>query len=282
MNNSSNPGGEAGSAGSYALGHSERELERLSIQARLVDPITRRFFVEAGIAPGMRVLDIGSGAGDVVLLAAELVGAEGEVVGTDRSATALAVAKERTDSRSLRNVSFLVGDPSEMTFERPFDAIIGRYVLMFQRDPGAMLRKLKAHVRTGGVVVFHEPDRKGIRSFPPVAAFDRACEMIDETFQQSGTDPRTGLNLYKAFVTAGLPAPLMRSEAVIGGGVNSSDQVHYEMDVARTLSPEMERLGVVKPGEIDFETLADRVLAEVIANHSVIMGRTEIGVWSRL
>ena len=49
----------------YALGHSERELTRLGVQARLVDPITRRFFLEAGIEPGMRVLDVGSGAGDV-------------------------------------------------------------------------------------------------------------------------------------------------------------------------------------------------------------------------
>src|SRR5262245_29840276 len=62
----------------YALGHSERELERLGVQARLVDPVTRRFFVEAGVVSGMRVLDVGSGVGDVSFLAAELVGESGE------------------------------------------------------------------------------------------------------------------------------------------------------------------------------------------------------------
>src|SRR5712691_4803629 len=84
----------------YSLGHSDRELTRLRVQARLVNPITRRFLVEAGIAPGMRVLDVGSGVGDVAFLAAQLVGDTGEVVGTDRSAAALAVARGRAAEQS--------------------------------------------------------------------------------------------------------------------------------------------------------------------------------------
>ena len=95
--------------GGYALGHSDRELDRLSAQARLIDPITRQFFREAGIAPGMRVLDVGSGAGDVAFLLAELVGDSGDVVGVDRAPGALAVARARADADSRRNVSFLRG-----------------------------------------------------------------------------------------------------------------------------------------------------------------------------
>src|SRR5438477_11537486 len=91
---------------SYVLGHSQRELERLGTQARRVDPMTRRFFEAAGIAPGMRVLDVGSGAGHTALLLADLVGAGGEVVGVDRSATALATARARVAKRSLGNVTF--------------------------------------------------------------------------------------------------------------------------------------------------------------------------------
>jgi 2-polyprenyl-3-methyl-5-hydroxy-6-metoxy-1,4-benzoquinol methylase len=51
----------------YVLGHSEVELKRLATQARLIDPITRRFLVSAGIREGMRVLDVGSGVGDVAI-----------------------------------------------------------------------------------------------------------------------------------------------------------------------------------------------------------------------
>ena len=58
----------------YVLGHTNAELKRLVTQARLIDPITRRFLVSAGIKEGMRILDVGSGAGDVAILLAGLVG----------------------------------------------------------------------------------------------------------------------------------------------------------------------------------------------------------------
>lgn len=61
----------------YALGRSADEHQRLQQQAALFRPITERFFRSAGLAPGMRVLDVGSGAGDVVFLAAEVVGPTG-------------------------------------------------------------------------------------------------------------------------------------------------------------------------------------------------------------
>ncbi|MDT5255270.1 MAG: hypothetical protein QOD10_350 [Mycobacterium sp.] len=272
--------GVARSSGSYSLGHSQAELDRLSAQAHLIEPITRRFFVDAGIGPGMRVLDVGSGAGDLALLARELVGPEGGVVGTDRGSTALVVARER--ARSMTNVTFLDGDPSEMTFPEPFDAVVGRYVLMHQPDPVAVVRKLLAHLRPGGIVVFHEPYRAGIRSFPPLAAYDRGWELVDETFRRSGADPLMGIKLHATFVAAGLPPPSMRMESVIAGGAASSDVVHFEMDVVGTLVPEMERLGVATANEAAADTLADRVLAEAAASESVVVGRSEVGAWSRL
>jgi SAM-dependent methyltransferase len=272
--------GEAGSS-TYALGHSERELNRLRVQARLVDPITRRFLVEAGIRRGMRVLDVGSGVGDAAFLVAEFVGADGEVVGTDRSDAALAVARRRAAERSLRNVSFREGDPAGMTFEEPFDAVVGRYVLNFQPDPAGMLRKLVTHVRTGGLVVFHEPYRGPVRSYPPVAAYDEAWELVNETGRRLGADPLFGLKLHATFIAAGLPAPTMRFESVIAGGATSADHVHFEMDLVPTLATEMERLGVVAAGELDaVETLADQVIDEVAATESVVVGRGEVAAWS--
>ena len=60
---------DAGGWPAYALGHSELEMQRLSVQARLIGPISRRFLTEAGLGEGMRVLDVGSDAGDVAFLA---------------------------------------------------------------------------------------------------------------------------------------------------------------------------------------------------------------------
>jgi ubiquinone/menaquinone biosynthesis C-methylase UbiE len=282
MSNPNNPGDEANPTRAYALGHSDRELDRLAVQARLIDPITRRFFREAGIVPGMRVLDVGSGSGDVAFLAADLVRDMGQVVGVDRAPAALVAARRRADTLSLRNVSFREGDPADMTFEQPFDAVVGRYVLMFQHDPPTMLRKLVMHVRPGGVVVFHEPDWDSARSFPPAPTYDRCCQWIVETLRLSGADPRMGVKLYATFVAAGLPAPSMRLESIVGGGANSADQVYFKTDLAGTLVPEMERLGVATEREVDAQTLAERVLDEIIGSASVIVGRAEIGAWSRI
>jgi SAM-dependent methyltransferase len=275
------PGNQARAAPAYALGHSAQELDRLARQARLIDPITLRFLRDAGIVPGMRALDVGSGAGDVAFLTASLVGDTGNIVGVDRAPAAVAAARARADALSLRNVSFRVGDPADMTFERPFDAIVGRYVLVFQRDPATVLRKLIAHARPGSIVVFHEPDFDSERSFPPVPTYDRCCRWVAETLRRSGADPRMGIKLYAAFVAAGLPAPSIRLESLIGGGPDSWDQVHFKTDLVGTLLPEMERLGVATAREVDLPTLAQRVLNEIISSTSVIVGRSEVGAWTR-
>jgi tRNA A58 N-methylase Trm61 len=68
------------------------EHRRLIEQSVLFDPLTSRLLHAAGIVPGMRVLDLGTGAGSVALLAARMVGPTGSVVTVDRDVEALALA----------------------------------------------------------------------------------------------------------------------------------------------------------------------------------------------
>jgi ubiquinone/menaquinone biosynthesis C-methylase UbiE len=268
-------------ANQYVLGHSARELERLRRQAQLINPITRQYLIEAGIAPGMRVLDVGSGAGDVAFLAAELVGPSGQVVGVDRSPDAVALARSRAKERSLANVTFCESELSAIAFEQHFDAAFGRYVLCFQPDPAALLRKISRWVRPGGIVLFHEPDRKQMRSYPPTPTYDKMSEWIDETFGRTGMDVRMGIKLYSTFLAAGLAGPTMRLHAAIGGA-KALEEVHFEADVAVTLAPTMERTGVVTADELGADSLVERIAQEMSANQSVIVGRADIGAWTRL
>jgi ubiquinone/menaquinone biosynthesis C-methylase UbiE len=143
----------------------------------------------------MRVLDVGSGAGDVAFLVAGLVGRSGEVIGTDRSSSAISAASARAKSEGIRNVSFHLGNPAEMTFDGQFDAVVGRYVLMFNSDPAAILRGVKTHLRPGGIVVFHEAEWTTVRSLPPAALYDQCCRWIVETFRKVGTDPYMGSHM---------------------------------------------------------------------------------------
>jgi SAM-dependent methyltransferase len=265
----------------YVLGHSEAEIERLKTQARLIDPITERFLREAGLAPGMRVLDVGSGAGDVAFLAARIVGGSGEVLGVDRSAPALQVASERARDRLLRQVSFRVGDPGDMAFERPFDAVIGRYVLQFQKDPAAMLRRLASHLKPGGLALFHEIDWSGAGSFPPVPTYDRCRDWGMEALRRHGTETRMGSRLHAAFLGAGLAPPALRMEAMIGAGDGSADVLTIFSGVIRTLLPHIERYGVATAGQVGIDTLVQRIRAEADVSSSIFFGNFQIAAWSR-
>src|SRR4051812_757350 len=104
----------------YPLGNTDAEHERLIRQGAQVAPITERFFREAGIAPGQRVLDLGSGVGDVAMLVARLVGSSGEVVAIERDRKAIAKASVRVNRAGFHNVSFSESNVDEITDEEPF------------------------------------------------------------------------------------------------------------------------------------------------------------------
>jgi ubiquinone/menaquinone biosynthesis C-methylase UbiE len=157
------------SASNYVLGQSVHEYERLMLQARMLRPYTEKFFRAAGLAPGMRVLDVGSGMGDVALLSADIVGPGGRVLGIDRDADALDNARRRTDEQGYSSwVEFQASNLDEFTTTDQFDALVGRYVLLYQPDPSSIIRSLLRSVKPGGIVVFHEFDLPGPdASYPP-------------------------------------------------------------------------------------------------------------------
>ena len=190
----------------------------------------------------MRVLDVGSGAGDVAVLLAGLVGPSGEVVGTDPALIAIDAAEERVRSSSLANVTFRHGDPAAMTFDKPFDAVVGRYVLQFIPEPSAAIA-----LHPGGVIFFHELDWDGARSSPPVPTYDRVCGWIKRTIEGGGAQIRLGAHLASIFKRAGLSAPTLRLEFVI---VSGPIRPHLVTDLVAAQLSNMERMGIVKETEV--------------------------------
>ncbi|MDE2847469.1 MAG: class I SAM-dependent methyltransferase, partial [Gemmatimonadota bacterium] len=190
----------------YTMGRSDEETERLIEQSRLLRPITERFLRSAGLARGMRVLDIGSGAGDVALVAAELVGPEGEVVGVDMNPEILETARERVRQAGHRNVEFLAGDVHTLDTGGDFDALIGRLVLMYLPDPVATLKQLVTRLRPRGLVVFQEIDFTMTRSYSgeDTPLMRQLVDWIVEVFERSGANPNMGLDLHRVFIEAGL------------------------------------------------------------------------------
>ncbi len=234
----------------YALQQSSHEYRRLSVQGRLFIPMTRRLFEEAGIRTGMRVLDVGSGAGDVCLLLSEMVGPTGSVVGIERDTGALDFAQHRVAATGSSNITFVQGDFAtyDAPLGDPFDAVVGRLVLLYQPDPAAALAAATRYLKPGGSVAFMEP------FFNPPQGPDnpvlRIAQCVIETLRRSGAHIDMGARLHRVFSAAGLPIPTMRLEAVMDG---SEDSVFYQYiaDTFVSMLPKALEYGLVKEGEID-------------------------------
>ena len=194
----------------YALGYSDDEFKRLERQGGYYSDLTEDVLVRAGIGPGMRVLDIGCGVGDVSLIAGRLVGPTGSVLGVDRSSEAIETAARRTAQAAQAGwVGFAAAELGTYQPEAEFDAVIGRLILMYLPDPAAALRRFAACLRPGGAVAFQEMAIAQARSLPEVPLFGQSLGWIVDTFARVGFETDMGGKLYQTFLAAGLPAPQM-------------------------------------------------------------------------
>ena len=90
----------------YPLGRTETERARLSQQDRILAPHSENLFRQSGIRDGMRVVDVGCGAGDTTTLLARIVGPTGSVIGVDQDASSLEAAERTVAEAGLSNVDF--------------------------------------------------------------------------------------------------------------------------------------------------------------------------------
>jgi len=263
----------------YALGYTDAEHNRLIRQAAIIAPIAERLFREAGIGPGQRVLDLGSGMGDISMLVARLVDDLGEVIGIERDATSIARAQARVAAAGLRNVRFLNADVNSIVSDRPFDAVVGRFILMFLPDPISVLRSAVRLLRPGGVVAFQEPSWAAMLALGTrLPLWSRTRHLIHDILLRSGAQPEMGIALYRAFQEAGLRAPKMHLEMSLG---NDADFVSLTSDLLCSLRPLAEQHKVALTDLGDLDTLPDRISAEVAAANTVVSLIGIVGAWAR-
>ena len=255
----------------YALGRTRGEYHRLIEQAELLRPMTERMLLAAGITTGMRVLDVGCAVGDVSFLVGEVVGERGSVVGVDIDRAAIELAEERRAAKRAANVEFSVGDAGSIGFQGQFDAVVGRFVLMFVDDPAAVVRRLAGTLRPGGVMAFQE-SIGDVRGFSPAKQplLGSTMELFAEVFQRSGARLNIGLDLYAHMLEAGLePTQTPIAEIGVRMGDDTSGPRRWAL-FARSMLPKIVEYGLATEADVNVETLEQRLRDEYLKARGLV------------
>ena len=265
----------------YVLGHADAEVQRLLLQGRLYDHYTEHALRLAGLRPGMRVLDIGSGPGDVAFVAARLVGPTGTVLGVDAAPAMVELARARAHEKGLSTVRFLHSAVDEVVLDEPVDAVIGRLILMHLPEPAATLRRLSSYVRPGGVIAFSENDITGAHGVPDTPLFRRVTGGIVRAFEAMGLSPRFGTTLHTLFADAGLGAPRLALGTPIGTAADA-DLLAYLAEVWRLVSPIAEQGGFAIDEFADIDEFVPRFHEEAQAADAIIAMPPLITAWAQV
>ena len=271
----------AASGSTYVLGHADVEVQRLLLQGRLYDDYTEHALRLAGLGPGMRVLDIGCGPGDVSFVAARLVGQSGTVLGVEAAPAMIELARARAVEKGFSTVHFMQSTIDAIALDEPVDAVIGRLILMHLPDPAATLRQLSNWVRPGGVIAFSENDITETRSIPDMPLFRQVTRGIVRAFEAMGLSPRFGTTLHAVFQDAGLGAPQLTLGTPIGTAADT-DILAYAAEVWRLVSPIAQQLGFAIDELADIDNFVPRFREEALAANAVITMPPIITAWAQV
>jgi arsenite methyltransferase len=107
-------------------------------------------FALGPLAPGERVLDLGSGAGTDSLVAAQMIGSAGSVTGLDMTREMLVKARAAAGEMGAENVRFVEGEAEQLPFDEEFDVVISNGVIDLIPDKDAVYSEIARVLVPGG------------------------------------------------------------------------------------------------------------------------------------
>jgi ubiquinone/menaquinone biosynthesis C-methylase UbiE len=147
---------QAALSGSHAtrIGYSEEELADLPEHAATHAFGCGNPLAFSGVKEGDVVLDLGSGAGIDVLLAAKKVGPQGHVIGLDMTPEMLEKARKNASEANATNVEFRHGEMENMPVEdSSVDWIISNCVISLSPDKDAVFSEAFRVLKPGGHIL---------------------------------------------------------------------------------------------------------------------------------
>jgi len=187
----------------YVLRGGQDGAARLRLLNRVKWPTSERLLSLAGLRAGMRVLDLGCGGGDATLRMADLVGAEGDLVGIDLDRSILRLARRKAEDLNLP-VTFRHLAAEELEEVAAYDFAYARYLLSHLRQPGRALEAMVQALRPGGRLAVEDVFFPNHVCYPHNAAFDRYLELYQAVARAQGADPTIGARLMGMALDAGL------------------------------------------------------------------------------
>jgi ubiquinone/menaquinone biosynthesis C-methylase UbiE len=236
----------------YVIRGGQAGYDRLQLLARDRWPDTCSLLTRAGVAAGMRCVDLGCGGGEVTFELARLVAPDGTAVGVDMDEVKLDLARKAAAARGITNVEFRVLNVHAWDEPATYDVVFSRFLLQHLRQPVALLRRMWAAVRPGGVVVVEDADFDGWGCHPANDGFAFFLRTYREVVGRGGGDHAIGRKLYGYFLDAGISdahidlvtplylagegktLPLLTLEAtaaaILAVGVASEDELNAALD----------------------------------------------------
>ena len=188
----------------YAIRGGKEGKERLDVLARVLQPTTAQLFDRVGLSSGMKCLDIGCGGGHVAISMARLVGPEGCVVGSDKDAEILALARQDAEAAKVTKVKFQQLDACAFLGRNIFDLAYARFLLSHLNEPNNCLAAVVEACTPGGTIVIEDTDFSGSFCYPISAAYERYNELYQKLVQRRGGDPNIGPKLPAMLREAGM------------------------------------------------------------------------------
>lgn len=189
----------------YILGASLTEQKRLLKQGTLFEAEACWLLSQVGLQAGARAIDLGCGPLGILDLMSSRVGSTGLVVGVDREARLLEMARSIVKGQRLSNVELYQRDVTATGLPRAsFDLVHERLVLMMTPYTELMLAEMVALTRPGGVVAVQDLDVVSYICHPEHAAWSQLLNTYHRVYQARGLDGYLGRRLPGLLRAAGL------------------------------------------------------------------------------
>ena len=185
----------------YLHGSAPAEQSRLS---RLNDLLNARCFPKLKLEEGFRILDVGSGLGQLTYRMSESAGPHGFCLGIERDTNQLSVARK---NHVARNLEFRQGDALDLPLTsqefESFNFTHARFLLEHLSNPAKAVSEMVNSLEPGGRIFLADDDHQSLTLFPEPLGFQGLWSAYMDSFLEVGNDPFIGRKLTKLLVDQG-------------------------------------------------------------------------------